>query len=399
MSEFDWQQVSSLVASRYKEAADLRQKLKQVVRKLPKLSSGYGHVFWHPQDKTIWLVAGDSDEYKDIQPLENRLRAIPGVADVRVESEYGPYGDDAWVRIKSASFGLMNLPYRMAGTLTGGPSAFSNALVSGLLGGGAGYATGAVLENLLPEEYVERGNLRQNLAMLGGLGGVAAHVPQALTNAEINRKATGHPHWFRSFFQGDAAQQMSPHELDWRNHYLGGQPKKANWQKVQALLAELPKPPARVAAACDSFAKYADSAGLYGSNNVPLKPVPVDAFNNAIWNDVHNGSRSSQSNFYGTRSPYSDNSDGFHTPPVNAAAATGLVTGIQQMYGGTPTLSPMHFVRGLANAGIDMATARVAGGVLGTLGGLTPKAQQQLQQMGLWSGLIRGVTSSVLGLP
>ena len=124
----------------------------------------------------------------------------------------------------------------------------------------------------------------------------------------------------------------------------------------------------------------------------------MDAFNNAIWNDVHNGLRSSQSNPYGTRSPYDDNSAGFHTPPVTAAAVTGLVSGIQQMYGNASLLSPRHFVSGLANAGLDMATARVAGGVLGALGGLTPDAQQKLQQMGLWSGMLRGVAGSVLGM-
>jgi hypothetical protein len=58
----------------------------------------------------------------------------------------------------------------------------------------------------------------------------------------------------------------------------------------------------------------------------------------------------------------------------------------------------MHFVRGLATAGVDLATARVAGSVLGALGGLTPEAQNKIQDMGLWGGLIRGVTGSVLGL-
>ena len=47
---------------------------------------------------------------------------------------------------------------------------------------------------------------------------------------------------------------------------------------------------------------------------------------------------------------------------------------------------------------MDMVTARVAGGVLGALGGLTQPTQQKLQDIGLWSGMIRGVTGSVFGL-
>jgi hypothetical protein len=67
------------------------------------------------------------------------------------------------------------------------------------------------------------------------------------------------------------------------------------------------------------------------------------------------------------------------------------------MYGNRSVLSPRHFITGLASAGVDMATARVAGGVLGVLGGMTPEGQKKLQDIGLWSGMIRGATGSVLG--
>jgi hypothetical protein len=289
------------------------------------------------------------------------------------------------------------MPYQAAGSLTGGPSPMSNGIVSGLLGAGAGYATGTALENLLPAQYVERGKLRHNLAMLGGGLGAAAHIPQAFANSSINQEATGQPHWMRSIFGGDQYQQMAPHELDSHNNYIGGQ-KQADWDTMRSICNRLPAPGLLFRAAALDFTKEALSAGIYGSEGVPLKAVPVDAFNNAIWNDVYNGLNSSQSNPYGTRSYQSDNSDMMFTPPANAAACAGLVSGIQQMYGNRPTLSPQHFISGLANAGVDLATARIAGGVLGALGGLTPAAQKQLQNAGIWSGMIRGVTSSVLGL-
>ncbi len=393
-----WQQVPELVKVRYKAASAVQRSIAKVVKHLPALyDPGYGHVFWNPDTKTAWIVFGDGDDEQTIQKWHNAVKGIPGVRNVRTEAEYGPYRDPEWIRIKRASaLSWLNTPYQAAGALTGGPSPMSNAIVSGLLGAGAGYTAGALAENLLPAEYVERGQLRKNLAMLGGAGGAAMHIPQAVTNASINQKATGKPHWLRSTFMGDQHQQMSPREGDWRNHYLGGQ--KQAWAEMAEVCSQLPQPNSLFMRSAEQFVKNAMSGGMLGSNGVPLKPVPVDAFNNAIWNDVHNGANSSQSNMYGTRSPYSDNSDGFHTPPVNAAAAAGLVSGIQQMYGNAPLLSPQHFISGLANAGLDMATARIAGGVLGVLGGLTPQAQQKLQQMGLWSGMIRGVTGSVLGL-
>lgn len=391
-----WQQVPELVKVRYKEAADIKRTISRIAKHLPS-QPDYGTVFWHPESKAVWVVLGDSDTQQTHQRWSNAMRAINGVQSVRTEAEYGPYRDPSWIRVKeSAALSWLNLPYRAAGSITGGPSPLSNALVSSLLGAGTGYAAGTIAENLLPQKLVERGTLRRNLAMLGGAGGAALHVPEFVANVGINQKATGQQHLLRSML-GEQYQQMSPNELDWRNHYLGGQ-KQSMWKEMRDICAQLPTPSRRFLLSSELFTKFGMQTGIAGTGSVPLQPVPVDSFNQAIWNDVHNGLQSSQANPYGTRSPYSDNSDGFHTPPVHAAAATGLVSGIQQMYGNASLLSPQHFISGLANAGVDVATARIAGGVLGALGGLTPDAQQTLQTMGLWSGLIRGVTGSVLGL-
>ena len=394
----NWQQVPELVRVRYKEASQIQRTIAKIVKHLPRESPDYGYVFWNPETKGVWAVLSDSDNQQTHQKWHNALKAIHGVQSVRTEAEYGPHRDPTWIRIKqAAALSWLNLPYRAAGALTGGPSPLSNSLVSGLLGAGAGYTAGALAENLLPADYVEPGTLRRNLAVVGGIGGAAVHIPQAVANSSINQKATGKPAWLRSILGNDQQQQLSPNEFDWRNHYLGGQ-KQAGWQAMQADCAQLPPPSDLFRRASQEFVKLAYSSGYDGSGGVDIKAVPVDAFNQAIWNDVHNGLESSQANMYGTRSPYGDNTTELHTPAVNAAAATGLVTGIQQMYGNPSLLSPQHFISGLANAGIDMATARVAGGVLGALGGLTPAAQRQLQTMGLWSGMIRGVTGSVLGL-
>ena len=381
-----WQTVPSLVASRYKEAKQVSQRLGKAISGLPLTDAAYGQVYWHPGKKTAWAILGAEEPESTLHRWHNRLQAVPGVVNVDVTRERGPYNSPDWVLVKKAAgMAWMSAPYRLAGKLTGGPSPLSNAIVSALIGGGLGYGGGWAAEQLMPSQYAKRGRLRKNLAMLGaGLGG-ALHIPQMLANAKINREATGQSHWLRSLLGGDALQQMAPHELDYRNSMYDA--------PAAALESAGYKPTEAVTTALNKYA----SSGVFGSDGAALRPVAVDAFNRAIWNDVHNGGQAAAANPYGTRSPYSDNSDGF-TPPAHAAAASGLVTGVQQMYGGRPLLSPRHFISGLANAGLDAATARVAGGVLGALGGLTPEAQQKLQTAGIWSGLIRGVTGSVLGM-
>jgi hypothetical protein len=384
-----WQMVPQLVATRYKQASRIEQSIRKVIRNLP-ADPGYGYVFWNPDTKTVFAVLGDGDDEQHHQKWHNALKAIPGVQHVESEAEVHPPNPENWIRIKTAAaLDWLRAPYQAAGKLTGGPSPMSNAIVSALIGGGLGYGGGALAEQLFPDRYVEKGRLRKTMGLMGAGVGAAMHLPQALGNMQLNSQATGNSEVGRSFLQGNQHQQVSPNAEAWRDHHFASMKKGA---------AALPSPAEHLLKAAEGFAKQAFAGSGIGGGKVPLRAVPVDAFNRAIWNDVHNGANSSQSNPYGTRSPFGDNSQDFRTPPVNAAAAAGLVTGVQQMYGNAPVLSPRHFIAGLANAGLDLATATVAGGILGTLGGLTPQAQQKIQDMGLWSGMIRGVTGSVLGL-
>jgi len=386
-----WQQVPALVAQRFKEAASVERKISKIIKHLPSMP-GYGYCYWHPEKKKLWIVLGDSDDDHVHQKWHNALKSVNGVKDVTSESEVGPPPDtlDEWIHIKSASaLSWLNKPYQLAGLPSDGASPMSNALVSGLLGAGLGYGSGWLAEQFIPQRYADRGRLRRNLAILGGVGGAAMHIPQGIANMSLNRDATGESRPFRSFFGGDDYQTVTPETQNLYNFQRG----KAAMHLMRRKCATLPEPQIEFVKAAEDFIKQAIGTGAFG-----IKPVPVDAFNNAIWNDVHNGANSSQSNPYGTRSHYADNSQNLHTPPVHAAAAAGLVSGVQQMYGNPKLLSPRHFVNGLANAGMDMVTARVAGGVLGALGGLTQPTQQKLQDIGLWSGMIRGVTGSVFGL-
>lgn len=398
-----WQRTPVLVAQRYKQAASVQAEVKKRIRDLPIADPGYGYVYWHPQKHSLWAVLSDSDETETYDQWQKALEGIPGVDKVIMEAEVGPPREsrEDWIHIKRANvMRAINKPYEWAGKLTGGPSPLSNAVVSSLLGGGMGYAAGTAAEKLLPSSQFEEGKLRKSMARLGAFGGAALHAPQWLANAAVNRHSTGKSHWLRSLALGDKYQHLAPHENALRNNLhatgpLSGHEKQ--FAAARAGLAGLPELPEDYTKQAAKFVKAAYGSGFGGSESVALRPVPVDAFNRAIWNDVHNGRRSSQSNPYGTRSPFGGNDTPFTSPP-EAAAATGIVEGVRQMYGGRSMLSPAHFIRGLAAAGVDGATATVAGGVLGVLGGLKPEAQKSLQRAGIWGGLIRGVTGSLLGM-
>lgn len=387
-----WEEVPYLVVSRFKQAAAVTKAIARVAGRL-QAQPGYGQVYWHPTEKTVWATLGDGDDDHVHQRWHNALKAIAGVRSVKSEAEAGPPDKENWILVKRANLSLLNRPFELGGKLTGGPSPLTNALVGGLLAGGVGYGTGALLENVLPERLVERGRLRRTLGLVGGAMGAVPGMWQASVNAENSQQA-GKPLGMKSWITPNEEVPINQGALDSSQHLFDGRhhgDEIPSLGQIKQSLADLPAPDPMFLKAAAGYALETGAAGA-------LRPVPVDAFNNAIWNDVHLGQRSSQNNPYGTKNPWGDNSDDLHTPPAIAAAASGLVTGVNSMYGSPSVLSPRHFIHGLAAAGVDVATARIAGGILGALGGLTPVAQQQLQTAGLWSGLIRGVTSSVLGL-
>jgi len=255
--------------------------------------------------------------------------------------------------IKIAAGGLLADTLQFAGQPFGGPVPLTNSIVGGLLGAGAGYVGGTVAEQLLPEQQFEKGRFRHTMALLGGGLGAFPGLWQGLNRMQQNDIA-GKPLGLSGFVTPNAA--VGPHpELD---PQIGKQ--------------------------------------VQGSAALELLPVPVDAFNRAIWNDVGNPAAASR-NPFGTKDAWGDNTQSLRTPPPVAAAASGLVTGVSEMFGGQQLLTPRHFINGLAAAGVDGLTARAAGTVLGALGGMRPAAQQQLQQVGLWGGLVRGVVQSVFG--
>jgi hypothetical protein len=242
---------------------------------------------------------------------------------------------DKEILIKRAAIPYVSGAVDFAHTALGGPRPLSNAIVASLLGGGLGYGAGTLVEQLFPKRYLERGKLRRTLGLTGALGGVALGV----NNSYANAKALD-----RSFWRGMLTRNDT----------------------------EVPLP---------SPIKKAFQSNAFGQ---PLyqPTISVPQFNNAMWRDVNQGVALNQP---------------FRTQPAHAAAATGLMAGLSAGQR-SPIIRPVDVIRGIASAGVGLATATVAGKALSALAGLTPSGQQKLQDMGMWGGMMHAIVPSVFGM-
>lgn len=265
-----------------------------------------------------------------------------------------PTAADVAVCVKLA--GWLGDAFTGAGHAIGGPTALTNTIVGSLAGGTLGYLGGAAAERLFPEQYLERGQLRRTTAMAGA--GLGAAVPL----------------WHAYARYRNAMAANSPTPL------------------AEALTTPIAAPAIKAGGLVDTGAWEPDLDNLKFANfdtGGYVRPVPVDAFNRAVWNDVSPGA--AQHNRFGSRSPWGSQEDSLHTPPSLAAATSGLLSGISAMHDGATLLRPSTIASGLVSAGAGLAAANIAGKTLGVLAGLTPAAQRQLQQAGVWAGVLSAV--------
>lgn len=220
----------------------------------------------------------------------------------------------------------------------GGPNPMSNGIVSGLLLGGLGYGSGALAEHLFPERYLERGKLRRSLSAAGALAGLGLGAMNANANARAMDTT-----FLKGLFTDN--RTVPPFVREKFSYDFG------------------PDPLAR------------NDTGLYAPS------VPVPQFNQAAWMDVQKGMM---------------NPRGMHSSPQMAAAATGLMSGISTGMR-SPIIRPVDVISGIASAGVGLATATMAGKALSALAGLTPEAQNKLQDMGLWAGMLHAVVPPMFG--
>jgi len=237
-----------------------------------------------------------------------------------------------------------------------GPTPLSNAIVSSLMLGGLGYGAGALAENLFPERYVARGKLRRNLGLLGAGAGLGLGA----MNAHANGQRTGKGFWSGLITRNDS--DVSKHTPEYRLAARDAQQKNDAAERIKRSFQNFP------------------SQLRQPSIFAPIVNVPQ--FNQAAWGDVQRGMATNNFQNY--------------TPPQFAAATTGLMTGISAAQN-SPIIRPVDVIRGIASAGVGLATANVAGRALSALAGLTPAGQEKLQDMGLWGGMMHAIVPSMFG--
>lgn len=243
------------------------------------------------------------------------------------------------ILIKTAAIPGVAPVFDFANKALGGATPLSNGIVSGLMLGGLGYGTGALVENLFPERYIQRGKLRRNL----GLAGAAMGAGLAANNAYATSKKMNQGFWRSMVTPNSTLVPILPGD-----------------EKVGFEMS-------------DSGAFGGPLPSLYAPT------VSVPQFNNAAWRDAQMGMYTG-SNMY--------------TPPAYAAAATGLMSGLSTAQR-SPIIRPVDVIRGIASAGVGLATASIAGRALSAMAGLTPMGQQKLQDMGLWGGMMHAIVPAM----
>lgn len=86
-----------------------------------------------------------------------------------------------------------------------------------------------------------------------------------------------------------------------------------------------------------------------------------------------------------------------NTPPALQAATAGL-TEAASAVSGSDWVSPWDVAKIAVGAGAGLVSGLVAGKALGVLAGLTPQAQQGIQNIGLWAGVLNSVVPPALKL-
>lgn len=354
--------------------------------------------------------------------------------------------------IKKAAIPGISHAWDFGNKALGGPTPLSNAIVSSLMLGGLGYGAGAVAENLFPERYVERGKLRRNLGLLGAGAGLGFGA----MNAHANAKRTGKGFFSGLVTRNDSdvSQHTPESRLAARGVQLGvsqkpnnsvsktttttqgntrrelrvgGIPVVVNGEPV-SLTPDQRKQVDRLRHIAMVMGNPDPLSGVRGFEAPPVRPrgrenieprppsqalppagvksgaaeyikesfqqfpmpmqqpglfqpiVNVPQFNQAAWGDVQRGM-------------YANNFQNY-TPPQFAAATTGLMTGLSTAQR-SPIIRPVDVIRGIASAGVGLATANLAGRALSALAGLTPAGQEKLQTMGLWGGMMHAIVPAM----
>jgi hypothetical protein len=337
----DWQGVPARVAALLPHALEAKLAHEKAASLAGFLATSFAT--WTPDTNAVTVYAHDKLTKEAYEIYEREM--VDGDRDgdrnlAAVTADVTPDWDEEILLKRGSVLPAVPAVWNTGNKLLGGPTPLSNGIMAGLLAGGAGYGAGMLVENLFPERYIRRGTLRRTLGLTGaGLGAALAGL-----NSYSNAKALR-----TSMFKGLLTNNKTPVTY----------PYEAKMEK-------------------ESF-----YPGMPGSEQTLYSPiVNVPQFNQAAWQDVNRGMISGNFQSY--------------TPPQFAAATTGLLSGLSTA-NRSPIIRPVDVIRGIASAGVGLATANLAGRALSALAGLTPEGQNKLQDMGLWGGMMHAIVPPLFG--
>ena len=278
----------------------------------------------------------------------------------------------------------------------GGATPLTAALVSGALGAGVGYGGGWLAQKLFPRKYMRRGPLARNMAIAGGLLGAGVHGGSWILPQVKDRLAEGQG-FFSSLWNaakdpgayGDLNKLRGTGRAlpDWKDR-VGTKrygPLGTNITPDTRHMPEMVIPQVDYRGAVEktstaailahaetqfnvepTVAESLEKIGFDFSTNAFVPRIPVNAFNQIVFNDPN-------------------------TPPPIQAATAGLTTAASMRRGGANMISPFDVGRIAVGMGTGAVSGMLVGKTLGALAGLTPEAQQGIVRGGVMAGLLTNI--------
>jgi len=413
-----WQQFPVRVEALIKTAKSIRKRLETVVKDLP-VDTDYGTAYWHPERKEVYFVTGDWWDKDLVQQWENALSGVDGVQEVRYEAETPPPADDGWIKLGSVFTPQTNPtldklkpvepkvrvpapgqprpsrpqalewfggPHEIAQRMIGGPNPLTSTLVSGALGAGLGWGTQKLL-NRVARRYLPEGMLEEDDpagwsgALIGGGLGAAYPALNAIS-AVRNQGMQGLVQPTSSGTMSDALQRT----YNAWNFF----PKQSAYAELaEELYQQYPLDPQFEKAAIGASKNWRGGGGSWG-----VESVPVDAFNNVVWNDTRPGA--ARYNPYGSKSPWGNNEQNMFTPTPPPVA--GLTSGIVRATGAAydrKHVSP-SMIDTVARSVLGGVGGRLLAGATGAFFNTKPDTQKRLNRIGALGGMLTPIVKSFL---
>lgn len=301
-----WTVAPVLIAKPYKKVAAAAQ---AVLRQLPHTGT---QIFYNHTQNRGWIAGIDKTASTKIA---KELQEFTTNWAYSKETPAGYPYDVSWIKIAGVGETIGKLMHLRSGKLFGLPihaSPLNSVLASGILGAGLGYGLGWLGSKFLPDDW-DKERMPTTGAMLGAGLGMTPGLLAGLTNL-AGGKSFNDPGLLNS-----------------------------------------------------GLAKTSSYRGFSSSG---LQPIPVQEFNNVIWNDPRVA---------------------YRLPQQTQVAASGLVNSAAHLSGGSPGVNwvtPKDIGILTAGMGSGYLSGMIVGKALGTLMGMPEKTQNKLKQTGTWAGVV-----------